>query len=329
MEIAINYFGPQHEKLLHYSKELGIRHAVCTVPAVSNQPAFTAPWHKMSIKNQQLHMAAFGLDIAVLEGIKFIDAAKLGLEDRDLCIAQFCELLQNMSELGIHTVCYNWMPVWGWFRSRYSVPVRGGALATGFRSSDVADMPPSSAGCVSADQLWTNLEYFMKKVVPVAEKYKVQLALHPDDPPVKEIAGVERILISADAMMDAINLVPSEYNGITLCQGTFATMGENVPETIRRFSDRVFFAHLRDIKGKSDDFVECFPDEGITDMVETFKSYKAIGFNGVIRPDHTPTFYGESNTNPGYAVLGNLYSIGFLRGLMKCVDSLPNDESGF
>lgn len=267
-------------------------------------------------------MEAYGLKVEVLEGIKFLDGAKLGRADKDVCIEHFCHLLENMSALGINTVCYNWMPVFGWFRTRHALPERGGALVTGFNKEDMCETDRTAAGEVSPEELWKNLKYFMEAVVPVAERCKVKLALHPDDPPVGELAGVSRILTSPDAMMKAIDMVPSPYNGIAMCQGTFATMGADVPAEIKRFNDRIFFAHFRDVQGTSENFAECFPDNGKTDMYEAIRAYRDIGFDGPIRIDHMPTLYGESNANPGYATLGWLYAVGYLRGLMQAIDRL-------
>ena len=319
MEIAVNYFGPHHSALLHYAQELGIRHAVCTVAAVSDTaPAYFKPWDEVPLRMLQLEIGSLGMDISVLEGIKFIDSAKLGTPDKDRAINDFCRLLENMSRLGIRTVCYNWMPVWGWFRTRKRYSLPGGSVSTAFFQEDIGKS--HSGLTVSEDELWANLEYFMKKVVPVAEKHRINLALHPDDPPVPDLCGVSRILITPDNMMKAIDLVPSEYNGITMCQGTFRTMGADVPAEIRRFSERIHFAHMRDIQGSPSAFYETFPDNGSTDMVAAIKAYKEIGFDGVIRPDHTPTMYGENNDVPGYAVLGNLFTIGYLRGLMEACE---------
>ncbi len=317
MDIALNFFGDHHAPLKAIARQLGITKAVCTVPFAAKQSTYIESWHTLALRSQMFEMKQYGMEIAVLEGIKFIDEAKLGTKDADQAIDNFCTLLKNMHQLGIKTVCYNWMPIFGWFRTHLEVPVRGGALATAFSLDAVKDVEETSRGKVRAEDLWKNLEYFLSRVVPVAETYKIQLALHPDDPPVREIAGVERILTSSDAMMKAIDLVPSEYNGIAFCQGTFATMGCDVPKEIRRFDKRIHFAHFRDIQGNAEQFVECFADDGITDLEEAIESYYDIGFKGVIRPDHTPTFIGESNQMPGYGILGNLFTIGYLRGLME------------
>lgn len=326
MDIALNFFGEHHAPLKAIAQQLGITKAVCTVPFTAKQSPYIESWHTLALRSQVIEMERYGMEIAVLEGIKFIDAAKLGTKDCDQAIDNFCTLLAQMHHLGIKTVCYNWMPVFGWFRTHLEVPVRGGALATAFSLDAVNDLEETSAGPVKAEDLWKNLEYFLHRVVPVAEQYNIHLALHPDDPPVASIAKVDRILTSSDAMMKAIELVPSEFNGIAFCQGTFATMGCNVPKEIRRFDKRIHFAHFRDVQGKAEHFTECFADDGITDMEEVIESYYDIGFNGVIRPDHTPTFIGESNQNPGYGILGNLYTIGYLRGLMEAVEKRTEKE---
>ena len=221
MEIALNFFGDHHAPLKLYARQLGVTKAVCTVPFTTKQSSYIESTHPLALHAQIREMGQYGMDIAVLEGIKFIDAAKLGTEGCEKAIDDFCTLLKNMAAVGIDTVCYNWMPVFGWFRTEADVPVRGGALATAFSADGLSNLPLTSAGKVTSETLWKTLEYFLSRVVPVAERYKIKLALHPDDPPVGEIAGVQRILTSSDAMMKAIELVPSEYNGIAFCQGTF------------------------------------------------------------------------------------------------------------
>jgi mannonate dehydratase len=318
MEIACSFFGKQHEPLKKIAQQLGVGYAVCTVPEMSSHArGYIPPWHMANLRLQQLEMESYGMKIAVLEGIKFLDPAKLGLPQRDKAIDDFCNLLENMHQVGIDTVCYNWMPVWGWFRTRIRERTRGEALTTAFCAEDLKNVPITAAGTVSSDMLWENLQYFMERVVPVAARNRIKLALHPDDPPFSPIAGVDRILTSPDAMMKAIDLYPSPYNGIAFCIGSFATMGADVPKEILRFGDRIHFVHMRDIEGTPRHFTETFPDDGKTDMYRAIAALEKIGFDGVIRPDHTPSLQGEDNLDPGYGMLGNLYTIGYLRGLLE------------
>ncbi|HVU10074.1 MAG TPA: mannonate dehydratase, partial [Phototrophicaceae bacterium] len=181
--------------------------------------------------------------------------------------------------------------------------------------------PPTEYGTVTEDQLWENLEYFLKRVVPVAEAANVKLAMHPDDPPLSPIRGLGRIMRSVDNFQRLIDLVPSPVNGITLCQGNFALMTNDMPSVIRKFGqqEKIFFVHLRDVRGTAEKFVETFHDDGQTNMLECLKAYKEVGFEGVSRPDHVPTMEGDSNDNAGYSSIGRLFAIGYLKGLRQAV----------
>ena len=163
-----------------------------------------------------------------------------------------------------------------------------------------------------------------RAIVPVAEEAGVRLALHPDDPPVPEIRGVSRILTSADAMERAVNLVPSPNMGITMCQGSFQAMGEDVVECIRRFGDRINFVHFRDTRGDKYRFHETFHDNGPTDMAAAVRAYRDIGYHGYVRVDHVPAMAGEDVEHPGYGSVGRLFAIGYLRGLMEMAGSLED-----
>jgi len=323
MKIGYCISGPAHAALKYFARQLKVTQAIAS-PCYgykNNYAPHTNSWDYIVMREIRQELNDFGMEWSVLEGVDFIDSARLGAPDRDEKIAHFCTMIENMGKLGIKTVCYNWMPVWSWFRTRNNIRLPGDATVTGFKFEDVADAPDCGIK-ISKDQLWGNLEYFLKKVIPIAEKAKVQLAVHPDDPPVDCIAGIERILISADAMYEVTQLVPSEYNGITFCQGTSATMGEDIPKAIKRFADNktLFFAHFRDIAGNASDFCETFHHEGKTDMYKAMKTYYEVGFDGVMRPDHVPTMYGDRNDMPSYAINGNLVATGYMIGLMEAIE---------
>ena len=131
-----------------------------------------------------------------------------------------------------------------------------------------------------------NLEYFLRQVVPVAERAGVRLAMHPDDPPLSPIRGVGRIMRSVDNYQRLLDLVPSECNGITLCQGNFALMTDDLPAVIRHFGrqKKIFFVHLRDVRGTPERFVETWHDEGQTDLYACMQAYREVGFDGPLAP---------------------------------------------
>ena len=104
-------------------------------------------------------------------------------------------------------------------------------------------------------------------------------------------------------------------NGMTFCQGCFATMGEDIPASIRRFGkEKIFFVHFRDVQGTRERFQETFHDDGKTDMYEAMKPITTLGLP-VLPSDHVPTLLGEDNGNPSYGVLGNYFAVGYIKGI--------------
>ncbi len=181
--------------------------------------------------------------------------------------------------------------------------------------------PPSTDG-----QMWDNLEYFLKRIVPVAEQEEVLSPLHPDDPPLSPLCGLARIMRSAANFSQLLELVDSPVNGITFCQGCFAEMGSDLVADIRRFRERIHFVHFRDIRGTPDDFYESFPDNGQHNMLELLRTYREIDYRGFIRIDHVPLLATETGPYDGYGMYGHTYAMGYLKGLMESVFGRPDQN---
>ena len=155
--------------------------------------------------------------------------------------------------------------------------------------------------------------------------------MHPDDPPQQMDRGIPRIMSSVASFRRLVDIVPSDHNGMTFCQGNFALMEEvidgtiSIPGLIREFgASKIPFVHFRDVRGTVADFRETFHDDGQTDMPECIRAYQEIGFDGPMRPDHVPTLEGESNSRPGYETLGRLFAIGYIRGLEHAAYGHPS-----
>ena len=317
---------PLAESDLRLAKQLGMTDVVTTMTGVTMAPErIQAPgWAYLDILHLRKRVEAAGLTLSVIEGYQLSDRITLGLPGRDEDLDRVCETISNMGRAGIPIYCYNFMAVFNWLRTSTAVRGRGDALVTRFDAADLVNAPNTYAGETTDAQMWDNFEYFLRRVLPVAEAAQVKLALHPDDPPMSPVLGLARIMRDVDAFNRVIDLADSPSNGITFCQGNFAAMGNvDVPNAIRQFGRRgkIFFAHFRDVRGSVPAFEETFHDEGKTDMVDAMRAYFDIGFDGPMRPDHAPTMEGESNDNPGYMVRGKLFAIGFMRGLIEAIKS--------
>jgi len=278
------------------------------------------------------HAGRFGLRVSVIEGYLPIENIKLGNDCRDAEIEEMKRLIRHMAAAGIPICCYNWMAGTDWVRTRLDVPERGGALVTAFDLAEAEraavsltdEATPVAVQPIRAAELWRNLEYFLRELLPVAEAAGVTLCMHPDDPPLDQFLGRARIMNCVESFERLVALVPSRSNAICFCQGTFAEMGVDIPSSIRRLGKHIQYVHFRDIRGTRERFVETFHDNGQTNMVAAMRAYRDIGFTGPMRPDHVPQLVGEEDGPPGYTMLGRLFAFGYMRGLMQAVKRNTN-----
>jgi len=315
------FLPPTPSPLWKLAQQAGVQVAVGGIPFHEPSNGTDAPWDSSPLLRMKQCYEDAGFQLAVIEARPPLNKAKRGLPGGDEEIATVCTLIENMGRLGIPVWCYEWMTDFNWIRTDLNTPSRGGSVVTSFDYSLVKDAPPTENGPISEERLWETLEHFLKTVIPVAEKWNVKLAMHPDDPPLSPIRGVGRIMRSVENFQRLVDMVPSSMNGITLCQGNFTLMTIDLPSVIRKFGDqkKIFFVHFRDVCGTPENFYETWHDAGQTDMVACMKAYKDIGFEGVLRPDHVPTVEGDSNENAGYSSLGRLYAIGYIRGLRQVI----------
>jgi mannonate dehydratase len=315
------FLPPTPSPLWKLSKQAGVDWAVGGLPFNEPFNGTDAPWDYLPLVRMKQRYESSGFNLAVIESRPPLNKAKRGLPGGDEEIDTVCTLIENMGRLGIPVWCYEWMTDFNWMRTSTSTISRGGSVVTSFDNNLMKDAPLTENGPISEEKLWETLEYFLKKVLPVAEKWNVKLAMHPDDPPLSPIRGVGRIMRSIKNFQRLLDLVPSPMNGITMCQGNFTLMTEDLPGVIRHFGkqDKIFFIHFRDVRGTPEKFEETWHDEGQTDMLACMQAYKGINFEGVLRPDHVPTVEGDSNENAGYSSFGRLYAIGYIRGLRQAV----------
>jgi mannonate dehydratase len=342
MFLLTELLDPTPSRLWTLCRQVGISHAVTLLEggeqhsrwltnrgrgasnhADSDREAWTLP----AIKVIQDRFAEAGLTVVALEDTAPMDLIRLGLPGRDEQIANVITQIRAMGELGIPTLCYNWMARTSWARTRVDIVARGGALTTGFDVAHARTMPSLADGLdiITHDDVWQALDYFLNAVLPEAEAAGVEIALHPDDPPLPELRGVPRIMHSPEAFRRVLDTHPSPANGLAFCQGNFALMTDELPRLIRELGGRgaIRFVHMRDVVGTAESFTETFHDDGPTDLAECVRAYRDIGFTGPVRPDHVPTLDGEPNDLPGYAWLGRLFAIGYIRGLLHATCGKP------
>lgn len=315
---------PGETNRMQLLKQVGVNHAIGSV---------TGHLAKMPRSEYEAALAKFKADCTKhslnLAGVESSpvpsEKIKLGVDGRDEELENYAACIKALANIGVNMICYNFMAGLGWYRTRVDLLERGGALTSEFDNAFAKQQGLTQWGEIPEQRMWDNITYFLKAIIPVAEKAGVNMALHPDDPPLTPLRGIGRICISAANYRRILSIVPSPVNGITYCQANFVAMGEDVYTLAQEWlkQKKIFFVHFRDIEGKGQRFRETFHDNGPTDMIKMLKIYADGGFNGPIRPDHAPTLEGEENSRPGYAMKGKIYAFGYMKGAMEAL-GLPN-----
>jgi mannonate dehydratase len=311
------------------------------------------PMDRILEVKQQADVHGFNID--VVESVNVHEDIKLGLPSRDGYIENYKRTIENLAKAGVKVICYNFMPVFDWIRTDLYRQLEDGSTALFYEKAKMENMDPielvgeignnpkftipgweperlksltqlfEAYSRVTTEDLWDNLKYFLEQIIPVAEVNDIKMAIHPDDPP-WQIFGLPRLIISQDNIRRFLKLVDTPYNGITLCSGSLgANPNNNIAEMVKEFSDRIPFAHIRNLKiYENGDFIETShrTQEGSVDIYNIVKAYHENGFTGYVRPDHGRHIWDEQ-CRPGYGLYDRALGIMYLWGIW---DSLERDR---
>lgn len=309
-------------------------------------------WSKERIRAMIDEVEAVDMHVAGIESVNVHDAIKAGLPDRDLYIENYIETLENLGKEGIRLVCYNFMPVFDWTRTELARERADGSTVLAYSQEAVDALQPekmfeSIAGDangsvmpgwepermakvkdlfalykdVSEEALFENLKYFLQKIMPVCDKYDINMAIHPDDP-AWSVFGLPRIIINKENILRMMKMVDNPHNGVTFCSGSYGTNRENdLPDMIRSLKGRIHFAHVRNLKFNSPtDFEEAahLSSDGDFDMYEIMRALYETDFSGPIRPDHGRMIWDEV-AMPGYGLYDRALGAAYLNGLWEAI----------
>jgi mannonate dehydratase len=244
--------------------------------------------------------------------------------ERNQQIDDICQMIRNCARAGIPHAKYN-LTLIGIPRIA-PTPGRGGSRYSTFIYDQAKQDPPLTiAGPVGEDLYWERITYFLKRVVPVAEEYKVKIGCHPQDPGMprgKGWRGVETVLGNVDGLKRFVSIAESPYHGLNFCQGTVSEMlekpGEQIFDVIRYFGERkkIFNVHFRNIEGGFLNFRETFIDTGSVDMLKAMRVYREVGYDGMMMPDHVPDIEGDAGDAQGFA-----FALGYIKALIAAVSA--------
>lgn len=302
MQMTLRWFGKKNDSvtLNHIRQIPGVKGVISTLyDAVPG-----AAW-----ENEDIHaLKAAGLKLAGIESVNVHDSIKIGTAKRDEYIQNYITTLERLGQEDIHLVCYNFMPVFDWTRTELARKRPDGSTAMAYTQKAVDALRPAemfnsmdrdSNGFVMPgweperlvhvkelfalyqdvddEKLFANLKYFLECIMPVCDKYDINMAIHPDDP-AWSVFGLPRIIINQDNIQRMMKMVDNPHNGVTFCSGSYGTNLENdLPGMIRSLKGRLHFAHVRNLKfNNPTDFEEAahLSSDGSFDMYEIMKVFQ-------------------------------------------------------
>ena len=351
MQMTLRWFGSKHDSVtLEQIRQVpGVKAVITTLYDTVPGEA----WELEDIRALKREVEAAGLKIAGIESVNIHDAIKVGTPDRDKYIDNYITTLERLGQEDIHMVCYNFMPVFDWTRSELARKRPDGSTVLAYNQAAIDAIKPeemfdSIAGDsnghvmpgwepermakvkelfemykdVDDEKLFANLKYFLERIMPVCDKYDINMAIHPDDP-AWSVFGLPRIIINKENILRMMKMVDNKHNGVTFCSGSYGTnLQNNLPEMIRALKGRIHFAHVRNLKFNSPtDFEESahLSSDGTFDMYEIMKALYDIGFDGPIRPDHGRMIWGEV-AMPGYGLYDRALGAAYLNGLWEALE---------
>ncbi|MEM7032887.1 MAG: mannonate dehydratase [Chloroflexota bacterium] len=340
---------------LRFAKQAGCTHIVAHLPGYFSRDeeeiitsdmgdagfgysqADNPVWTFEGLRDLKTLVESEGLVLEALENFApahWYDVLLAGPE-RDKQISHLKEIIRNLGKLGIPTMgyCFTVAGTWGRTEGTYArgeaksvgfenppqTPIPGGMVwnmiydTDRFKKADPQDTVPS----VSETEIWARLAYFLDEVMPVAEEANVNLAFHPDDPPLPKLRNTSRLVYHGDHFQKVLDLKPSRANLIEFCIGTVTEMPDtDVYETVERYSrsGKLGYVHFRNVQGKAPHYHEMFIDDGDADMIRILRILHKNGFDGVLIPDHTPLIECDAAWHAGMA-----YALGWMKAALTLI----------
>ncbi len=320
--------SPTNVELLQYFKRHGVNHCCGYPPNPGERGYWTA---EDVVKTREL-CESEGVELPLV-ALPFLSSSHIDREkrgaimladdpERERDIDNIHKMIEACAKGGVPAFKYN-MSLLGVLRTERT-PGRGGSSYSTWRLAEAKPDPAlTRAGQLEEDDCWERITYFLEKVIPVCNEFKIRAACHPHDPgvPPEGYQGIPRVLGTPQGLERFVKIQESPYHGLNLCLGTTSEMLQDprneIHDVIRSLGGqkKIFNIHFRNIRGKRDDFQEVYPDEGDMDMLQVALTLYEVDYPYMLMPDHMPRHPDDPNGRQGFA-----YTFGYIKGLLQAVE---------
>ena len=322
--------GPTDPEMLQFIKRHGVDH-ICGYPPRPPEDRGYWTYEDVAKTREMCEQHGISLDVVQLPFLSssHIDREKRGAimlgqsPERDRDIEHIQKMIVNCQKAGVPCVKYN-MSLLGVLRTERT-PGRGGSSYSTWRLAEAKPDPPiTRAGQVNEEEAFERITYFLDRVIPTCNEYKMRFACHPHDPgvPPEGYQGIARVLGTPAGLRRFVSINESPYHGFNLCLGTTAEMLQDpkaeIHDVIRDLGGRkkIFNIHFRNIRGKRDDFEEVYPDEGDMNMVHVAQSLQEVEYPYMLMPDHVPRHPDDPGGRQGFA-----HAYGYIKGILQTLET--------
>ena len=340
MKLTFRWYGEKDCIPLNYIKQ--IQGMTGVVTAVYDVPVGEV-WPEEKISRLKALTEQAGLAMEVIESVPVHEDIKLGKPTRAKLIANYAEHIRRLGKYGVKCICYNFMPVFDWFRTNLYYKHNDGSTSLSYSAEDFAKLDKHNLRLPGWDESYTseelnglleeykgmtheklfeNLVYFLNGIMPACDEVGINMAIHPDDPP-WDIFGLPRIVGREEDYDRMFKAVPNKHNGITFCTGSLgAGRFNDLPKMAAKYADRIYFAHLRQLKFTNDtDFYENGHQTacGNVDIYAIVRALVETGSDCYLRPDHGRNIWGE-DAKPGYGLYDRALGATYLVGMFEAIE---------
>ena len=304
---------------MKYAQQLGV---VDIVPSTEHLPSINGTWALHDLVNLRRNVENYGMKVSALENvpIEFYDHIMLNGPRRDEQVDNMITTVRNIARAGIPIFGYHWMPSMVW-RTPTKL-IRGGAVATAFNYEEANKMPLTHGRVYTDEEMWENLEYWIKIITPIAEEEGIRLGIHPCDPPVDQLGGIPQLFRSYDNYRRYLDIYPSDNCAIEFCQGTVSEMFDSEGDALYEFiaemvqKKKVLYVHFRNVSAPNpEDFHEEFINTGHVDMYRAMKTYYDNGYDSFFIDDHVP----HTHLDTDWDHRGRAFANGYIQAMIEAV----------
>ena len=319
MRAGFGQFQTPSPDYLQYAAQFGATDILLNSAAL---PGDNGRWELRDLVKLRISIEQWGLKLSALENvpISFYEDIMLGGPKRDEQIENMIYTVRNMARAGVPIFGYHWMPSHVW-RTPPKI-IRGGAVATAFNYEEANKLPLTHGREYGDEEMWANLEYWIKIITPIAEEEGIRLGIHPCDPPVARLGGVAQLFRSYDNYRRYLDIYPSDSCAIEFCQGTVSEMFDSEGDALYEFiaemvqKKKVLYVHFRNVSAPNpEDFYEEFINTGHVDMYRAMKTYHDNGYDSFFIDDHVP--HTHEDTPWGHR--GRAFANGYIQAMIEAV----------